>query len=185
MSDYISSNLTESEKDSWATPQWLFDALDQEFDFALDAAANSTNFKVPNFYTQEDDALSIDNWSKNLLLIAKPAVWINPPYSRGMVKAFIDKAREQCTKHKLTIVLLVPATPDASWWPTDASEVRFITHGRISFEHPTENKTVNGNTKGSAIVIFRHVDIGSPMVTRYVSRAKLMLQAQQKNKAAA
>lgn len=185
MSDVISSKLTESEKDSWATPQWLFDALDREFVFGLDAAANNDNHKVERFLTIEDDALNIEDWSQHILPIASDTVWINPPYSRGMVKAFIDKAREQCTKNKLTIVLLVPATPDASWWPTDASEIRFITQGRISFEHPISKKPVNGNTKGSALIIFRHIDLGSPMVTRWVERASLIESAAIRNQEAA
>lgn len=175
MADVISSNLSADDKDSWATPQWLFDALDREFNFDLDAAAIEDNAKCEYWLDQSHDALSLEDWRyhPDAPLPLFRNVWINPPYSRGMVKAFLNKAHEQCVKHKINSVLLIPATPDASWWPTNASEIRFITGGRISFEHPITKKAVNGNTKGSALVIYRHCDLGMPMVTRYVSREAL------------
>lgn len=175
MADVISSDLSANDKDSWSTPQWLFDVLTYEFFFCVDVAASRDNAKCHRFYTELDNALTMDNWGAHPKLgkMAYEYVWINPPYSRGMVKAFLEKAHEQCVKHKINSVLLIPATPDASWWPTNASEVRFITGGRISFQHPISKKPVNGNTKGSALVIYRHQDLGMPMVTRYVSRDSL------------
>ncbi|WP_153448753.1 phage N-6-adenine-methyltransferase [Vibrio algicola] len=175
MADVISSDLSANDKDSWSTPQWLFDVLNEEFFFDVDIAASDDNAKCGTYYTALDDALNMVDWGvhPNLGKMAYQYVWINPPYSRGMVKAFLNKAYEQCVTHKINSVLLIPATPDASWWPTNASEVRFITGGRISFQHPITKKAVNGNTKGSALVIYRHQDLGMPMVTRYVSRDSL------------
>lgn len=175
MADVISSDLSASDKDSWSTPDWLYGVLFKEFRFRLDACASETNRKDGNFISEEMNALTMENWSDGSIVtsLADDFVWINPPYSRGMVKAFINKAYEQCVKHKINSVLLIPATPDASWWPTNASEARFITNGRISFEHPITKKAVNGNTKGSALIIYRHQDLGTAMVTRYVSRDAL------------
>ncbi|WP_105901410.1 phage N-6-adenine-methyltransferase [Vibrio gangliei] len=176
MADVISSDLSANDKDSWSTPQWLFDALDREFGFDVDVAAIEDNAKCSAWFDHSLNALDIDDWRyhpEHLTLTPFQCAWINPPYSRGMVKAFLEKAHEQCVKHKINSVLLIPATPDASWWPTNASEVRFITGGRISFQHPISKKPVNGNTKGSALVIYRHQDLGMPMVTRYVSRDSL------------
>lgn len=176
MSDYISSNLNFEEKNAWVTPQWLFDALNSEFHFHLDIASDSLNKKCHFYIDKEKNALSIDNWAEAIdsyQSLANMAVWCNPPYSRGMIKAFMEKAYQQCVDHKITVVLLVPATIDAGWWPTNATEIRLITHGRISFEHPLTKKPINGNTKGSAIVIFRHQDLNYPTVTRYVKRETL------------
>ncbi|MFV0576023.1 MAG: phage N-6-adenine-methyltransferase [Vibrio sp.] len=175
MADVISSELSAGDKDSWSTPQWLFDALYPEFGFELDVAANEDNAKCFAWYGIADNALTMSRWDAHpdLGSMAHQYVWINPPYSRGNVKAFLEKAFEQCVFHKINSVLLIPATPDASWWPTNASEVRFITDGRISFDHPITKKKANGNTKGSALVIYRHCDLGMPMVTRYVSRESL------------
>lgn len=170
MTDYISSDLSADDKDSWATPDWLYQAMNSEFNFCLDACANSDNAKHRRFITKEQDALSLEHWSAP----RNRFVWINPPYSRGMIKAFIDKAFEQCVTYQINSCLLVPATPDANWWPTNyATEIRFITGGRVSFVNPITGKSVNGNTKGSALIIFKHLDIGHGTVTRYVNRDRL------------
>ncbi len=176
MADYISSGLTEDEKNAWATPQWLFDALHNEFIFHLDVAASENNKKCYHFIDINQDALKMDNWVEAMSgykTLAHRAVWCNPPYSRGMIKAFMEKAYQQCRVHKITVVLLVPATVDAGWWPANATEIRLITQGRISFQHPITKKPINGNTKGSAIVIFKHSDLDYPTVTRYIKRDKL------------
>lgn len=53
-----------SEKNDWETPQALFDELNSEFNFTLDAAASDQNHKLPRYYTQENDGLSQD-WGGN------------------------------------------------------------------------------------------------------------------------
>lgn len=169
MADVIASDLSSQDKDCWATPQWLFDALNLEFAFGLDAAATEQNAKVECFMTERADSLQ-QEW-KQYVMFGHSAVWINPPYSRGMISKFINKSRIQSKKHGLVVVLLVPATPDASWWPTDASEIRFITGGRISFVNPVTGKAENGNTKGSAIIVFNPYQVGC--VTRYIQRDQL------------
>lgn len=42
-----------SNKDDWETPQSLFDQLDEEFHFTLDAASNDQNAKCEHHYTVE------------------------------------------------------------------------------------------------------------------------------------
>ncbi len=37
--------MTEKLSDQWQTPQWLFDELNQEFNFDIDLCANSENSK--------------------------------------------------------------------------------------------------------------------------------------------
>lgn len=49
--------LFKSSTDNVATPQWLFDELDEVFHFDLDAAATPENAKCAKYYTKEDDAL--------------------------------------------------------------------------------------------------------------------------------
>ena len=39
--------LFSSKKQDWATPQALFDSVDKEFNFTLDAAASPQNAKCP------------------------------------------------------------------------------------------------------------------------------------------
>lgn len=47
-----------SNSDEWATPQWLFDELNTEFNFDLDPCASDENHKTPNYYTKENNGLS-------------------------------------------------------------------------------------------------------------------------------
>jgi len=157
MSDIISSDLTDDMKNSWGTDPVIFNALNKEFNFSLDAACSKKNKKVPSCYlTKEDDSLSVD-WYQKIIDCKMPNfnVWINPPYGKGFIKSFMQKAIEQKQKG-LTTVLLVPATLDAQWLPIDEiSEIRIVTGGRLSFYHPINGNKVNGNTKGSMFVIFR------------------------------
>lgn len=91
MSDLISSELSEDMKNSWGTDQRVFDALNKEFEFDLDAAASDKNHKCEGYLTIKDDALSI-NWSMMMVnYILVKTVWINPPYGRGMIKKFMNK----------------------------------------------------------------------------------------------
>lgn len=57
----------------WETPQEFFDKLNREFDFTLDACATPENAKCINFYSPEQDGLSMP-WNGR--------VWCNPPYGR-------------------------------------------------------------------------------------------------------
>lgn len=50
-----------SATDTWETPQDFFNALDNEFHFALDVCAAPENAKCKNFFTKKDDGLS-QNW---------------------------------------------------------------------------------------------------------------------------
>lgn len=148
MSDYISSTIDVDKKDSWGTDPVIFKAMNEEFRFTLDGAASEENSLCESYFTINDDALNQD-WSEH------KNVWINPPYSRGNIKKFMNKASEEAKKG-VTSVLLVPATLDAQWLPiTDISEIRIITGGRLSFFHPETRRKISGNTKGSMFVIFR------------------------------
>lgn len=64
--------LFSSEKQDWETPQWLFDELDQEFNFTLDVASSDKNFKCDKHYTKLENGL-IQDWTNE-------TVWCNPPY---------------------------------------------------------------------------------------------------------
>ena len=124
--DYISSDLDADMKNSWGTDPVIFKALDSEFKFGLDAAANDQNHKCFLYLTKEDDALS-KNWSS----ITTKSVWINPPYGKGYIKKFMDKCIEQ-KELGVTSVLLVPATLDAQWLPIDQiSEIRIASRSEL------------------------------------------------------
>lgn len=173
--DIISSDLDADMKNSWGTDPVIFEAMNKEFNFALDAAANDNNHKCSFYFTKEDNALEID-WSHHLEDYGMRPVWINPPYGKGFIKEFMNKCIEQKEKG-VTSVLLVPATLDAQWLPiNEISEIRIVTGGRLSFYHPINGKKVNGNTKGSMFVIFRPSKM--PCVVRMIDRNELLALGQ-------
>lgn len=133
--------------DKWETPRVLFEQLHAEFGFTLDAAAEKSTAKCRQYYTAEDDALKQD-WKKDS---KGGAVWLNPPYSRGLQAAFIRKAHSEATRG-CTVVCLIPARPDTKIWQEvilPNAEVRFIA-GRVRFFGATA-----GAPFPSALVIFR------------------------------
>jgi phage N-6-adenine-methyltransferase len=171
VTDLISSDLSEDMKNSWGTDPLVFNALDKEFNFGIDIAASKDNALLPVFFTKEQDALNID-WSTSFRTLGTKSVWCNPPYGKGYIKQFFNKAIEQKDKG-VTSVFLVPATLDAQWLPVNnISEIRIITGGRLSFYHPITDKKINGNTKGSMFVIFRPSSM--PLSIRLINRDELL-----------
>ena len=79
--------LLSSKKMDWGTPKGVYAALNDEFDFVLDAAASDKNAKCSEYYTEKDDAL-IQSWNKG------GAVFCNPPYGRHLGK-WVKKACEE------------------------------------------------------------------------------------------
>ena len=141
--------LFSSEKEDWGTPEDVFDALDKEFDFNLDAAAAAHNAKCFFYYDITDDALS------------KPwypfqRVFLNPPYSRN-IGDWVAKAREEADKGA-TVVLLIPARTDTRWFHKHVygiAETRFL-KGRIKFV--SSRKTNHGATFPSVVIVMRPTD---------------------------
>ena len=169
--DIISSDLDADMKNSWGTDPVIFNAMNKEFNFSLDAAANDKNHKCDLYFTKDNSALDKD-WNFSMRHKPNFNVWINPPYGNGYIKKFMEKCIEQKAK-SVTSVLLVPATLDAQWLPIDQiSEIRIVTGGRLSFYHPITGKKANGNTKGSMFVIFRPTKM--PCVIRMVDRNELI-----------
>ena len=128
MSGWTAEQLFSSDRQDWATPQALFDVLDREFYFALDAAASVSNTKCREFYSKEDDALT-QSWCVG----AGEAVWLNPPYGREIGK-WIKKAYEESQKG-FPVVCLTFCRTDTRWWhdyAMRAAEIRLVP-GRITF----------------------------------------------------
>jgi phage N-6-adenine-methyltransferase len=130
-----------SETDEWATPQFLFDALNAEFGFTLDPCATAENAKCKRFYTKVEDGLRQD-WKEEV-------VFMNPPYGR-QIGVWMRKAYESSRAGTL-VVCLVPARTDTSWWHRYAmrGEVRFF-KGRLRF-----GNGLNSAPFPSAVVVFR------------------------------
>ena len=139
------TNNNTSQKDEWCTPKILFDALNNHYDFTLDACATKENTHCKKFYTKKDDALKKD-WCNE-------KVFINPPYSK--TKEFVEKAIEEKYLGAKIIVMVLNANTDTRWFCDlflHCSCILFIT-GRISFLEPN-GKPKGAPTKGQCIAIF-------------------------------
>jgi len=138
-------------RDSWQTPQWLFNWINEKFNFDVDLAANYDNCKVDLYLDETDDALN-RGW-----LQYGQTGWLNPPYSK--IKPWLEKAWIEAQKGFVTVALI--PTPNGESHYGDyvfgkASEIIFI-NGRIGFEMPNGDgtaKPVNGNSRGSCLVIY-------------------------------
>src|SRR5690348_12499528 len=89
-------------KDDWRTPPELFAALNTEFGFVVDVAANQSNSLCEEWAV---DGLTFD-WR-----LALGSCWCNPPYSRGLQGKFIAKAAFE-RERGVTTVMLLPARTD-------------------------------------------------------------------------
>ena len=136
----ITAGLFSSKTDNWATPQDFFDAWNALYDFELDVCADHDNAKCQNYFTIEEDGLQQD-WKTR-------RCWMNPPYGREIGK-WMQKAYQESQKGA-TVVCLVPARTDTTWWHDYAMQgsITFI-RGRLKF-----GDSKNSAPFPSAVVVF-------------------------------
>ncbi|HCI5846439.1 TPA: phage N-6-adenine-methyltransferase [Klebsiella pneumoniae] len=149
--DYGGSKTPADQRDLWRTPPALFACLNAEFCFQLDAAAAAHNALCRKFITAEQNTLKTP-WADYLSIPGY--VWLNPPYSD--ITPFVKKAAAE-SANQIGTVMLVPADTSVGWFKEaiqTASEVRFITAGRLAFINPVTGKPVRGNNKGSMVIIW-------------------------------
>ena len=120
----LNHGLFTSRTDEWTTPQWLFDALDAQFHFTLDACATPESAKCRRYFTKTDDGLK-QKWFGR--------VFMNPPYGREIGK-WIKKGYQESQSNAEVVVCLLPARTDTQWWHDHCmkGEVYFI-RGRLRF----------------------------------------------------
>ena len=119
-----------SKTPEWATPQYLFDALNAEFRFTLDPCATKKNAKCKKFFTAKEDGLK-QSWKGE-------SVFMNPPYGREIGK-WIEKAYMTVAGEpsESIVVCLLPARTDTKWfhdhiYDRDSVAIRFL-KGRLRF----------------------------------------------------
>lgn len=102
--------------DDWATPDYLYNDLNNEFNFDFDPCPLFAEF----------NGLSIDWGERN---------FVNPPYSQKLKVAFIEKAVLESNKGKLCVCLLPVSTSTKLFHEViipNTKEIRFI-KGRVKF----------------------------------------------------
>lgn len=140
MADFFKGTVFSSSKtDNWSTPQDFFNMYNMRFNFTLDVCASADNAKCKNYFTAEQNGL-VQDWPGTC--------WMNPPYGKT-IGAWMKKAYES-SMQGATVVCLVPARTDTSWWHDYAKkgDVTFV-RGRLKF---------GGKARApfpSAVVVFR------------------------------
>ena len=130
--------------DNWATPDALYMELDAEFHFDFDPCPLCTDNITP-----ENDGLKIEWGWRN---------FINPPYSRALKTAFVERAVSQARDGKLCVLLLPVSTSTKLFHDVikpNASEIRFL-RGRVKFAGITtsgEYVTTKAGMHDSMIVV--------------------------------
>lgn len=136
--------------EDYETPRSVFDPLNAEFEFDLDAAASATNALCPYYLTKKDDALS--NRSKEEGWPGE-RIWLNPPYGKQL-KFFVAAAFWQAFARYKLVVLLIPSHTAEGWFHdyvwVNGVEIRFI-RGRLRFRLP-DCRTTSARF-GSMIVV--------------------------------
>lgn len=130
--------------DDWYTPRWIIDKLGP---FDCDPCAPPMDVRpfdiAPISWTKEDDGLSKE-W--------RGTVWMNPPYSRVLLRQFC----ERMAQHGDGIALLVNRQDNLLWqeviFPT-ASSMIFMRH-RVKFLRP--DGTAGTPFFGSCLVAWGH-----------------------------
>lgn len=120
--------------DSWSTPEWLIDlCIDIVGPFDVDPASNEMARKIVaarTYYTRDTNGLD-KSWFGN--------VWLNPPYSKDLVKAFGKKALAEWERGEISnMFVLVNTRSSASWWrgfAAEANATAFLAQ-RVQFWHP-------------------------------------------------
>jgi len=106
--------------DDWATPEYIYDELNKEFNFDFDPCPLQHDLNTWN-------GLEIE-WGKRN--------FINPPYSRKLKEAFVIKAIQESKKGKLCVMLLPVSTSTKLFHHyilPNKKEIRFL-FKRIKFK---------------------------------------------------
>ena len=91
----MNESLFSSKKMDWCTPISLFNDLNKEFHFKLDAAADDHNHKCELYYTQQQNGLT-SSWN------CGGTVFCNPPYG-SEIKNWVKKHTQNIWKTELNL----------------------------------------------------------------------------------
>lgn len=146
LADVAASDVLDS--NSWYTPPAWIAAAVQTFGEPIDldpasCALANTVVGAQRFYTRADNGL-LQPW-------ASPAVWCNPPYAKGAIDAFVDKAiREYRAGRARQVLLLTNNCTSEGWFIRLAKSAAMLySTGRIRFWRP--DRTVYNPEQGQAI----------------------------------
>ena len=104
--------------DERRTPSRLFLWADRQWGpFTVDAAATDENCLAPRHLRDALDGIPWGSDSLPLGIGGGDVVWLNPPYSAGMIFRFVEAAQQEIARqHVQRVVLLLPHDSSTGWW---------------------------------------------------------------------
>jgi len=160
------------DKDSFRTPQYIFDWLNSKYNFDINLASDQNNKLCAESYDKKYDALSAIWFDPEFDILVG---FCNPPYSK--INPWIEKAIDEA-KFGFTTVFLIPDFNGEEMFDLISRHATTIIHliGRVSFLSPCdhivkvknkpdklikEGDEMTGNNRGSCVVEFskRYWDI--------------------------
>jgi hypothetical protein len=154
------NRLLSRDSDAWYTPESYIDAAREvlgEIDFDPFSSARANEIIRARRYLDASHCAFSHPWRRTKRE-APLRVWMNPPYSSGIVGKAVDRFLDQWQAGNVAqgIVLTNNAT-DTRWFAAlrgQCSGICFTDH-RIAFESP-DGKRVSGNTRGQTFFYFGH-----------------------------
>lgn len=155
------------------TPQDLFEAINQVWPCTLDICAEEHNAKVESYVDLELNGLEL-RWRPE----PGTFIWCNPPYSGGLLDAWIHRAM-LAAERGVGTVLLLPARTGAQWFrdllvgPSRMPIELIFVRGRVQFipspDQVNEDKSTNFENSLIAVTYpvgarHRAVSVGSLVV---------------------
>lgn len=154
--------MTDFDKDTYPTPDVVFEPLNAEFRFTVDGAASANNTKVQGcFITAEMDFLRYP--------VENERIWVNPPYSKPL--PFVKRAVELFEEQNCLVVMLLPVDVSTEWFELitkKATEIRFIVGGRVKFQHPQTGAWMDVS-RGNVVAIFNPAHRKMQQVIRHIN----------------
>lgn len=164
--------------DYWQTPSGLYSPLNKRFGFTLDPAATHSHHLTELYYCDPDDEsepqsgfLAYDGLTHSWV---GQRVFLNPPYSRGKLGIWLQKAADEALDGAL-VLALVPHDPSTRWWqhfvsgvcnhsrkpicpfeqqPRRRAKSVDELHQRVRFINPKTGKAIGTPTFSSALVLY-------------------------------
>lgn len=168
MDDRTRNLMFSKESDEYETPRDVYEALDSVLHFTCDPAASHLSHMHNSYWTIRDDGLKQD-WTNHRM-------FLNPPYSTALQRAFVDKATVSWLNGESETVLLIPPRTDTQVWHNSifphAKSVFFV-QGRLKFLNKVKNSDVNNSAPfPSSFVFMLHDDI---LISRAVDNLETVI----------
>jgi len=148
---YVGRKPGSRNSNAWFTPNTYVNLVRKVLgDIDLDpfscSSANRT-IKARRFFCEKRSAFE-NEWNAK-------TVFMNPPYSTGLISRSVDRFLEMRHRYHFTAIVLVNNATETKWFQAlleSAQAICFPNH-RISFE-TSDNKSSSGNTRGQAFFYF-------------------------------